>query len=269
MSAEQIIALEAALTDLSNLYSLARGFTALQVRAEAELLPQINVLGARLRRLVRTRQLGEAAIDRTATEMLALAALWRSELEGVRRSPVYQQAVSAVAGNRQAEVADVIPQVLARVRVIQPTPTLYFPVSPSTGRRRAGASPFLSPAACADKILQLLTDGVEPDPAVTDWWERELPSIMCTDTPAGLDAPIALRVAAADVRATVFAEIDAATLRVFTPHLYAPMCVVLARDAEDEWWEAYQDSYHVFRDALQQELAARGRVVTVGDEGGD
>jgi hypothetical protein len=265
VSAEQIIALEAALTDLSDLYSVARGFTALQARAEAELLPQIHALGTRLRSLVRRRQLSEAAIGRTATEILALAALWRSELDGVRGSPVYQQAVRAVAGGRQAELADVVPQVLARLRVVQPTPTLYFPVSPSTSRRRPGASPFLSPAACGDTILQLLAGGIRPDPGATDWWERELPSIMCADTPAGLDVPIGLRLAAAAVRVTVFAETDAPTLRVFTGHLHAPMSVVLARDATDEWWEAYQDSYRVFREALAQALAAHGQTVTIVD----
>src|SRR5437867_762363 len=64
VSAEQIIALEAALSDLSDLYAIARGFTMLQPRAEAELLPQISALGTRLRSLVRTRQLDDAAIDR-------------------------------------------------------------------------------------------------------------------------------------------------------------------------------------------------------------
>ena len=263
MSAEQIIALEAALTDLSDLYSIARGFTALQARAEAEFLPQINALGARLRSLVRKGQLGDAAIDRTATEILARATLWRAELEELHGSPVYQRAVRGVAADRQAELADVIPQVFARLRVVQPVPSLYFPVSPSAGRRRPGSSPFLSPAECADKILQLLADGIGPDVEAAEWWERELPSITCADAPAGLETPIALCLDAAKVRVAVFVETEAATLRVFTTHLHAPMSVVLAREATDEWWEAYQDSYHVFRDALQQQLAARGQAVTI------
>ena len=31
----------------------------------------------------------------------------------------------------------------------------------------------------------------------------------------------------------------------------------------DEWWEAYQDSYREFRDALRRELTARGRTATL------
>lgn len=265
MSAEQIIAIEGALGDLSDLYAIARGFTALQARAEAGLLPEIDALGVRLRRLVRTGQLSDAAIERTATEILALAAQWRAELEMLRGSAVYQQAVRALAGARQAELAEVIPRVFAGLRVVQPAPSLYFPVSPSSGRRRPGSSPFLSPADCADKIVQLCADGIGPDAEAADWWERELPSIACTDAPAGLETPVALCLAAADVRVTVFAETEAATLRVFTARLRAPLSIVLAREATDEWWEAYQDSYRVFRDALQQELAARGQVAALVD----
>jgi len=260
VSAEQIIALEAALADLSDLYAVTRNFTALQSGAEAELLPRIYAIGARLRSLVRAGNLDDAAIDRNATEILACATQWRGALGEIRGSPLYQRAVHDVASARQATLAEVIPQVFARVRVVQPAPSLYFPVSPSGGRRRPGSSPFLSPADCADKIMQLLADGIEPDVETAEWWERELPSIVCADTPAGVESPIVLCVAAAAVPVTVFADIDAATLRVFTPRLRAPMSVLLARDATDEWWEAYQDSYHVFRVALQQHLAARGEI---------
>jgi hypothetical protein len=263
VSAEQIIALEAALTDLSDLYSIARGFMALQARAEAELLPQLNAMGARLRHLVRTGHLDNAAIEGTATEILACATRWRTALDELRGSPAYQQAVHAVAGDRQAELAEVIPLVLARLRIVQPTPSLYFPVSPSAGRRRPGSSPFLSPSDCADKIMQLLADGIVSEPEAVDWWESELPSLTCADTPAGLGTPIALRLAAAEVRVAVFAETDAATLRIFTTRLRAPMSVLLARDATDEWWKAYQDSYRTFRDALQQQLMARGQTAAI------
>jgi len=259
--AEQIIGLEAALTDLSDVYASARRFTALHARADAEWLPQLNALGAALRRLLRSGELNEAAIDRTATEILACATLWRSELEAMRDSTVYQRALRAVADNRQAELADIIPDVFAGLRSLRPAPDLYFPVSPSSGRRRPGASPFLSPAECAGRILQLLVDGISADSESVDWWERELPSITCGETPAGLETPIAVCVAAADVRVAVFAEADTAMLRVFGARLCAPMSVRLAREANDEWWEAYQDSYLAFRDALEHELAARGQTI--------
>jgi hypothetical protein len=101
VSAEQVIALQAALTDLSDLYSIARSFAALQARAEGDLLPRIHTLGARLRRLVRAGQLSDAAINQTATEVLGLAAHWRSELDGLRCSLEYQRAVRAVRARRR------------------------------------------------------------------------------------------------------------------------------------------------------------------------
>jgi len=261
VSAEQIIALEAALSDLSDLYAIGRTFTALQARAEGEWLPRLNALGAGLRRRLRSGELDDAAIERTATEILGYAALWRSELEALRSSPVYLRALRAVAENRQGELAEVIPAVFALLHVVRPVPSLHFPVSPTAGRRRPGASPFLSPAECADRIGQLMAAGIPSVSGSADWWERELPSIACSDTAAGLETPIALRVAAADVRVTVSADAHLATLRVFASRLCAPMTVVLARDATDEWWEAYEDSYRSFRDALEQELAARGQKV--------
>ena len=51
MSAEQLIALEAAQAELGTLYAVARSFTALHARAEAELLPHLVGLGRRLRGL--------------------------------------------------------------------------------------------------------------------------------------------------------------------------------------------------------------------------
>src|SRR5262249_15730407 len=154
------------------------------------------------------------------------------------------------------------PQVFAGVHRSHQVPTLYFPVSPSSGRRRSGASPFLSAAECADRILRVLDEGYEADSSGTEWWERELASITSADRAAALETPIALCLAAADVRIAVFTTNDDASLRIFTPRLRAPFSIVLAAEATDEWWEAYQDSYHDFREALRRELAARGQSVS-------
>ena len=263
MSAEQLIALEAAQAELGTLYVVARGFTALHTRAEAELLPQLASLASRLRRLVRTSDLTDNEIDAAAREISALRTRWRAELEEVHASTVYQRALAAVAADRQDEIASVIPQVLAGLHLVRPAPPLYFPVSPSSGRRRPGASPFLSAAECADSILHIVTDGYEPESGGNEWWERELPSIGCADSAAALETPIMLRVDASDVHVAVFGVGDDPGFRIFSPQMRAPFSIVLEADATDEWWEAYQDSYRTFRDALQRELAARGHRATI------
>ncbi len=263
MPAEQLIALEGALAELGTLYTVARTFAALQERAENTLLPRVVALGSRLRSLVRAGHLSEEALGSAAGEIIAVGSEWRYELERVRSSAVYRQALQAFAEDRQEELAQLIPQVFAGVHPVCPPPALYFPVSPSSGRRRPGSSPFLTASECADKIAQALSEGLRPEEGGTEWWERELPSIECAETAAALETPIALRLdavrlGAADVRVITFISGDDTGYRIFTPCLHAPMSIALAVQATDEWWEAYEESYRAFRDALQGQLQSRG-----------
>ena len=258
MSAEQLIALEAALTELSTLYTAARTFAALRNRAETVLLRQLLDLGSKLRHRLRTAQLSQADVDRAAQEILSLRAAWGAELEAVRASPVYRAAQAALAADRQEDLARLLPQVLAAIDVVQPPSTLFLPVSPSSGQRRPGASPFLSARQCAEHIAEMLATGLLVEETGSEWWERDWPCIVCADNPEALDTPIALRLERPDCRATVFAMNDEPTFRIFTRRLRAPMVVVLASEASDEWWQAYEDSYRVFHDALERELATRG-----------
>jgi hypothetical protein len=266
MSAEQLIALEAALAELGTLYASAKGFTALQPRADAELLPRLIGLGSSLRSRLRHAQLNQDEIDAVAEEIVALRSDWRSQLEQLRFSSVYQQARIALAEERPDDLETLIPQVFAGLHRVQPAPSLYFSVSPSSGRRRPGSSPFVSAPECATRVVHLLTAGVTPEESTDDWWERDLPSIRCADAMEGLETPIALQLAAAHVRVAVFALHDEPSFRIFTRCLRAPFSVVLAAEATDEWWEAYDDSYRSFRTALQNELAARGHTAAVAGE---
>jgi hypothetical protein len=262
MHAEQLIALEGALAELGTLYTVARTFAALQERAEATLLPRIVALGSKLRSLVRAGHLSEDALGAAAQEIVAVASEWRSELEQVHSSAVYQQALRAFAEDCQRELAQLIPRIFAGVRLISSAPALYFPISPSSGRCQPGSSPFLSPSKCADKIAAALSEGLGPEEGGTEWWERELPFIGCADTAATLETPIALRLAEADVRVSAFASSDDAGYRIYTARLRVPMSIVLAAEATDEWWQAYEESYRAFRDALRRELQSRGYEVT-------
>jgi hypothetical protein len=264
VSAEQLIALEAAVAELGALYAVAKGFTALHAGAETELLPRVIDLGSRLRRLVRGGHLTAEAIDSAAHEIVALGSEWRVALEQLRTSSVYQRALAALAADHQDELAQLIPQIFADLRLVRPAPTLYFPVSPSSGRRRPGSSPFLSAAACAEYIVQMLTEGIVPDSGGSEWWDTDLPFISGADAPSALDTPIALRLTG-PVQAAVFGVIDAPSFRIFTPRLCTDTSIVLAPEATDEWWEAYEDSYRSFRDTLHQELTTRGQTVTVGE----
>jgi len=265
MAAEQLIALEAALAELGTLYTVGRGFTALHARAESELLPRTTALARSLRSLLRAGHLTDHAISDTASEIFALRAQWQRGLEELRGSAEYQQALKALAADEQPTLARLVPRIFAGFALATPIPDLFFGVSASSGRRRPGSSPFLSAPQCANTIVQTLADGLVPDDTGTQWWERELACISCAPTPAALDTPISLLLAVADVRVAVFRVADEASFRIFTPRLRGPFSIVLATEAVDEWWDAYEDSYRAFRDALHQELTARGHTVSLID----
>ncbi len=262
VSAEQLMALEAALTELSVLYGAARLFCPLRDRAEDELLPQLASMGSHLRGLLRNAHLSQPQIDAAVREILSLRADWRAALERVRASDTYRAALAALNADQQPDLARMMPQLFAGLQVVQP-PILYFPISPASGRLRPGSSPFLGAADCADRIAKTLADGIEAEVAGTEWWEREWPCIVCADDPEALETPVTLRLIASAVRVCVFSSSDEPTLRLYTRCLRAPMSVVLAAEATDEWWLAYEESYAAFREALESELKVRG--VPVGE----
>jgi hypothetical protein len=263
VSAEPLIAFEAALAELSALCTVAMGFTSLQVAAETEFFPQLTALGSRLRASIRAGPLTAEAVERVAMEILALSSAWRGALERLRDSEPYRRAVAALHDDRQHDLAELIPQICAGIHRVVEVPALYFAVSPSTQRRRPGTSPFLGAAECADKILQLLALGMTPDEGGSDWWERDLPFIGCADAAASLESPIALRLDPDDVRVAVFSAMDQSALRIYSRRVRAPFSIVLAGEATDEWWEAYDESYTSFRDRLARELRVRGQPVCI------
>lgn len=266
VAAEQLIALEAAVAELGNLYATATRFTALRQPAETALLPQLTSLGRRLRTLLRAAQLGADEIEQAAAEIHSLRSEWQARLERLRASPLYQQARGALADDRQDDLAHLLPQVLAGLSLVPSPPDLYFPVSPVREGRRRGSSPFLSVGECADRLAAILSDGIACTTDGSEWWESDWPSITCAETPAALESPIAVYLPAAHVRGvSVFSVVDEASLRIFAPRLRGPFSITLASEATDQWWEAYDESYQVFRDALQREVTARGHVVTTVD----
>lgn len=258
MSAEQVIALEAAMAELGALYTTARSLTALAADAERQLLPRMEALGAQLRRWVRGHSLDGTAIDTASLEVLALRSDWQARFASVRTSDDYCAAYTALAEDDQAAMARLIPRIFAGLRPIAPAPALYVPVSVSTGRRRPGTSPFLSAAEAAERVARVLHEGIEVRGEGGGEWEDDFPSLACTEDPATLDTPVAVQVGAPAAGAAVFAVGGAAMYRIFSARRLSGVAAWLATEAPDAWWEAYEVSYAVFRDALREALAARG-----------
>jgi hypothetical protein len=254
VSAEHLIALEAAVSELGDLYTTARGFVPLKDDAERALLPRVMELGRRLRHLLRGSRLTEGAVDEAAREIAELRAEWRARLDNLRASPLYRRAAETIAADRQQELPERLPQLLSGLRVVDPAPSLYFPVAVSSGRRRPQTSPFLSVRALTERTIAHLDQGLQPNTKGGDGWDSDLPSLPCAADPEALDSPVSLLLQAEDVRCSVFERTESFDLLLFTPHLKAPMSVVLAAEATDAWWDTHEESYTEFRDQLASEL---------------
>lgn len=266
MDAERLVALEAALAELGGLYTAARNFAPLEPRAENELLPQLTVLAARLRALHRADRMSQADIDVASREILDLRANWQSALQGIREMPTYRAAVDAHGRNDQAALARLIPQIFAGIRVIEPPEQLYFGISAAIRRRGPGTSPFLSTEACADKIASTVREGLAPRPEVGDWWDTDLPALSCVDATNALDTPFAVRLDGRALPTTLFGSDNDLGYRLYTPHLTGNFGVVIAREADDEWWQAFEQPYREFREELCAHLVTRAvDYVVVGE----
>ncbi|MBI3782542.1 MAG: hypothetical protein HY270_03975 [Deltaproteobacteria bacterium] len=263
MPADQLIALEAAIAEIGGLYSVACSFAVLRQRAEAELLPQISALSSRLRSLLRQNNLSEAEVDKAAHEIVAVGSIWRQALDEVRRSEVYQRGLAAYAAGRQDELREIIPAIYAGLRADSPG-RVCLPFAPANPGRRSGQGPFLNAADCAEAILSKLETGAQASSG-GEWWERELAAVEASDSPEGVETPIWLEIAGSDLKVAVFRVEVLGSLRIFTPRLQTAMRVGLRREADDEWWQAYDESYDKFRHGLVRELRLR-RVPLVEDD---
>lgn len=288
MEAERLIALEAALADVSGLYAVARRYVALRERAESELLPMLTNLGAELRSLRRRQQLDDEAAMQVVTRILGEAARWHEALAALHGSATYQEALAAWRSSDQSVLQHTIPLVLAGYRLVPTPPALAFPLSVTRRARRSGGSPFLGLAAYAEQIEDIITNGLCREDAGGAWWDSELQPLICAAAAADLGSSLALRKQRSpsaehlpipslesmrpmqttntfkdphDDALAVFAADDDSTLRVFVQKLCGPFTIVVAAQPEDEWWEAYESSYPEFCVNLKRTLEAHGHVV--------
>ncbi len=258
MSAEQLIALEAALGELGTLYIAAKRFTALRSAADADLLPSTARLGAMLRTLLRRGQFDDAAVAIAARDIARLRTHWEAELAAVRDSPAYRQALAAWEAGDAAILRRALPNILADIAPITPPPALFVGVSAASGRRRPGARPFLTAEECAEKIAGYRDHGIPCEAGGTHWWDRELATVPAADDPEALDTPIALRLDTDRLGLPVFRLRGGALYHLCCQTLRVPFSVALQADVEDEWWQAYEESYGAYRDQLRQHLQRLG-----------
>jgi len=263
VSAEQLIALQAALGELGALYVVAVSFVPLREAAEAKFLPETAALGAQLRKHLREGRMDDVAVDAAARGIAALRVHWHQQLEMLRDSVLYQESLAAWETDQSERLATLLPRLIAGIEPTESPPILFYGVSLASGRRHPGGRPFLSPEACAQKVAAYRSEGIPAEATGKEWWDTELASITFTDDPEALDSPVALRVDPAQTRTPVFLVAGESTFRIYTRVLKIPFTVTLHEEATDEWWQAFEESYQDYRVALAKHLEQDGLVIEV------
>lgn len=264
MAVESLIGLEAALGELGQLYVVAKSYRPLREPAERELLAPTAALAARLRQALRCEAMDAPLVDDTARQIADLRSQWRQRLEQLRQSSLYQQCLRAWCAGAAADLATLVPELLADITRGAPRPFLYYEVSPAAPRR--GPRPFLSPEGCATKIAGYRDDGISAEVDAAEWWDAELACIELAGDPDALETPVALRFEARNIPLPLFTVAGSGVARVYGRVLKAPFEVYLQEEVRDEWWHAFDPSYSEWRAALVDLLVQQAIGVVTREE---
>lgn len=256
MSAEYLIALETALAEAGELYSVAVSLLPLREEAEEKLLPRLEGIGAELRRSARGSGLTPTDIERVAAELAALRDDWLRRFDELRSSRLYRETLDARRRDDGAALARLLPRLLADLTFEEDPPPLFAPFSPVAGRRHGGSPPFLSPEECAARIAAVYDEGLRAATGEA-WWDSDLPGIDLSADAGLLDTPIALRFDPADLPAAVFRWETTNSFRVYADRVRGRFEVVLQPHSDDEWWAAADPPWETYRDRLRELLRVR------------
>jgi len=262
MSADYLIALDRAQTELGDLYTVARRYRRLERSAELEMLPALTNLGMKLRALRRHQQWDDESIAAAARELHALRDTWRDRLDAVRTTGEYLDARRAYSEDDQRTLARLLPEVFAELEVVAPPARLHFAMRVSAPRRQAGDAPFLTADECCERLQAKMCEGITPlrDGTLGD---EDFPSVIASDDPFDLDTPVSLVQSAADTKQSVFMRSSDAQLLIFTPRLRGPFTVCLCGEWDDSWWDASDTTYAAFRDEVAARLRNAGQTVSI------
>jgi len=248
--------------DLARLYETALIFGALRARAERELMPQMNELGALIRQRLRDRTFDSSALRSTAEALHRLTDEWGSVIDSMRGDRNVREAQAAFDRDDQAALRSLLPMIFAGLTPCESTPpALYYAISLAAPRRRPGARPFLNATDAADRIAGFRR-GIEPNSG-GDWWDDRLRFLSLADDFDALDAPVALVFDLRGTNYTLFRVAEESAMRLYTPRLRAPFSVTLAGDPHDDWWEAAAEPYAAFRDRLANTLRHHDIAVSI------
>lgn len=255
MRAELLIGLEGMIADLGDVYAAALEYAELASRADDELLPAIERLGAQLRHMIRNTTLTDDEVARAATEVRNLHESWIASLEALLSSSTYVEATEALDAGDTPTLLRLIPALFAGVTSASPT-SLYVAVSVTTGRRKPGVSPFRAVEECAQQLADLAGAGLPADDG-----DERLPYVSAVADPLLLAGPVGLKLDAHALSEPIFQNRAQPFYRIYARRLRVPFTVVVADRADDDWWQTHDVDYPTFRDQLVAKLIERNIAV--------
>jgi hypothetical protein len=260
MAADVLEEIAGLLGDLGSSYQRGRRYRAINAACEERYLTRALTIGSTVRRASRQATLDASALGALRDELRALAAACEADIARVRNDEPYRAAVAAWEAGRLDEVADAATRIFTAVELYRPCPTLYHPV-PIT-QRGGGREHFVSPAACAETIVDLQREGLvaartPPELGADD----VIRAVVLTDDPETGDSPIALAVDPGELPFPVCHVVPGGDVLIYAGRVAATFRVRVASTVMDEWWNVRPDEYRAYVENLHRELDARGLTV--------
>lgn len=199
--------------------------------------------------------------DGDCRELADLAAALETAIERALASATAGSLRRAIALDRKDEAAALALELFAGLTRPTAIPAHLF-VAVGARRRSRDGETLVHPAALAAEIAARQRDGVGPasgDPDAQD--ETVLPEpIALAPSFAACATEIALRRPSGDLAGALVEDHASADLLIFGVRVPGPFTVVLAPEADDEWWAAGTTSYTSYCAQLTAELSRLGIV---------
>lgn len=244
--------IEAALARLAALQREAASLRATAAAADRALAAGLR-LASRMRR--RLRSSGERPGGSEVAELESISDGLERDLERALRAPevtALAEAVAAGSGDRAADLALSVYHGLARLRA-EPRAALLWPLP--FRRRRPGLGEALpAPEESAALVREIAREGLAPAPSRLSG----LTEPVVLTLPSAARPAIALSVRAGDLPAPPLLHGPSGDVWCFAARVGGPFAVAVAREAEDEWWQAGPVSVEDYARALEAALAEDG-----------
>ncbi len=244
------------IADLGRCYARARRYRVLAAECEERYLARALAIGGNVREWARAPEPDRVACAAAVAELRRLGGECDAAIRDVQESAPYRAAVRAWDANRFVEVAALAPAIFDSVEPFAATHALHVPVS-VTARR--GGEHFLPPAIVAERLVDLMRDGLPAAEPVPDFGaDDHLGAVLLDEDAEAMAAPVTIVVDPADVSWPLFRLEPAGEVLVYVPRLQARMRVCCASEVGDEWWAVRPDAYGRYVADLERELRARG-----------